>query len=130
LSKKKKNNKPRRWNYKRGTRLQTGPDWIKEYTGKHILSSYCKYYKVSQICGAIELRMLGVDIPESKIEELKKDENLRSIKKAILKKKKKEKKDLESYSIPDSDETFSYIVGYISGGFPYGTTWEEEKLYG
>ena len=25
----------------------------------------------------------------------------------------------------DSDETFAYIAGYTSAGFPYGITWEE-----
>ena len=26
---------------------------------------------------------------------------------------------------PDSDETFAYIAGYTTWGFPYGVTWEE-----
>ncbi len=26
---------------------------------------------------------------------------------------------------PDSDETYAYIAGYTSWGFPYGVTWEE-----
>ncbi len=26
---------------------------------------------------------------------------------------------------PNSDDTFAYIVGYTSWGFPYGVTWEE-----
>ena len=26
---------------------------------------------------------------------------------------------------PDSDDTFAYIAGYTSLGFPYGVTWEE-----
>ena len=25
----------------------------------------------------------------------------------------------------DCDETFYFIAGYTSGGFPYGVTWEE-----
>jgi hypothetical protein len=25
----------------------------------------------------------------------------------------------------DQDEHFAFIVGYTSGGFPYGLTWEE-----
>jgi len=24
----------------------------------------------------------------------------------------------------ESDETYAYIIGYTSGGFPYGVTWE------
>ena len=25
----------------------------------------------------------------------------------------------------DMDDTFAFIAGYTTGGFPYGTTWEE-----
>lgn len=25
----------------------------------------------------------------------------------------------------ESDDTFAFIAGYTSGGFPYGITWEE-----
>ncbi|MGL6106646.1 hypothetical protein [Romboutsia sp.] len=41
------------------------------------------------------------------------------------KKKKNKNKKLEvSYEI-ESDEYYYYIVGYTSGGEPYGITWEE-----
>lgn len=36
---------------------------------------------------------------------------------------KRNKKNTEN--IIESDETFAFIVGYTSGGFPYGITWEE-----
>ena len=40
--------------------------------------------------------------------------------------KEEEKRDLYE----DSDETFTYIAGYTSNGFPFGVTWEEmEKIY-
>lgn len=28
----------------------------------------------------------------------------------------------------EQDENFAYIAGYTSGGFPYGTTWEEQEM--
>lgn len=28
----------------------------------------------------------------------------------------------------EQDENFSFIAGYTSGGFPYGTTWEETDM--
>jgi hypothetical protein len=37
--------------------------------------------------------------------------------------KKQDLDDVDDY--PDSDETFAFIAGYTSGGFPFGTTWEE-----
>ena len=30
--------------------------------------------------------------------------------------------------MPDQDETFFHIVGYTSGGAPYGVTWEEMEI--
>jgi hypothetical protein len=35
------------------------------------------------------------------------------------------KRRLESSQYPEIDETFAFIVGYTSWGFPYGVTWEE-----
>ena len=35
---------------------------------------------------------------------------------------KKQKLALEN---PDQDERFAFIVGYTSGGAPYGITWDE-----
>ena len=31
----------------------------------------------------------------------------------------------EFESVMESDEIFSFIIGYTAGGFPYGVTWEE-----
>lgn len=28
----------------------------------------------------------------------------------------------------EQDENFCFIAGYTSGGFPYGTTWEETDI--
>jgi len=39
-----------------------------------------------------------------------------------MQKKKHEKQKLE---VIEQDEYFYYIVGYTSGGAPYGITWEE-----
>jgi hypothetical protein len=44
-----------------------------------------------------------------------------------MKKARSHKSKLKPYDhiSPDSDETFAFIVGYTSGGFPYGITHEE-----
>lgn len=41
---------------------------------------------------------------------------------------KRNKKNAEN--IIESDETFAFIAGYTSGGFPYGITWEEMEHKG
>lgn len=40
-------------------------------------------------------------------------------------KKSSKKRNQEFDCITESDETFAFIAGYTSGGFPYGVTWEE-----
>lgn len=43
-------------------------------------------------------------------------------------KKKRRKPKEEFYDYPEQDDTYYYIAGYTSGGFPYGLTWEEMGL--
>lgn len=38
---------------------------------------------------------------------------------------KKNKKEESVNAVIESDEQFAFIVGYTSGGAPYGITWEE-----
>lgn len=45
------------------------------------------------------------------------------LKKSIRKKKQEEFGD----GLFESDDTFTFIAGYTSGGAPYGVTWEEMK---
>lgn len=40
-------------------------------------------------------------------------------------KKSFKKRKQEFDDVIESDETFAFIAGYTSGGFPYGVTWEE-----
>lgn len=73
------------------------------------------------------------DISEGKTEEIfakkpkKSEKEKLAIKKQQRKDKKKRlsvKKQNESIQL-DCDDTFAFIVGYTSGGAPYGTTWEQ-----
>ena len=48
-----------------------------------------------------------------------------------MKKKKSRKYEKQlDYEIITQDEYFYFIAGYTSGGFPYGTTWEEAYAEG
>lgn len=43
------------------------------------------------------------------------------------KRNKKRKTNYIDFDEFESDDTFVFIAGYTSGGFPYGITWEEMK---
>ena len=52
----------------------------------------------------------------------------------ILARKKRREEKISGELYPsifseDSDETFSFIAGYTSGGCPYGITWEETENF-
>ena len=40
------------------------------------------------------------------------------------KNKRRKKQNIQDFEI-EQDENFSFIVGYTSGGFPYGNPWAE-----
>ena len=40
------------------------------------------------------------------------------------KSKRRKKRSIQEFEL-EQDENFSFIVGYTSGGFPYGNPWEE-----
>ena len=40
------------------------------------------------------------------------------------KNKRRKKRNIDDFQI-EQDESFSFIAGYTSGGFPYGNPWEE-----
>lgn len=42
--------------------------------------------------------------------------------------KKRRKKKQEAISLPEQDDMFFFIAGYIPGGAPYGVTWEQMGL--
>ncbi len=109
-----------------GICMQSAKHWITTYTGKKIVQGYRKKYGVSLICAANELKLLGIEISDIYISQLKQaEENTRKLNEQ--KASSKRLKELEE-RFPDSNETFYYISGYTSGGAPYGITWEEMGL--
>lgn len=99
----------------RDTRIQSAKQWLKTYTGKNIVRGYCKWFGVDSLAAVIELRQLGVPIAATKEAELRQ--------KAVRQSTAPKVKKVEAN--PDSDDTFAFIAGYTSAGFPYGITWEE-----
>lgn len=107
----------------RENRLRKARTWIKEYPGKNLVKGYAKQYGVDKLCAIKELRMIGVEISEAVETNVR--QSLEALRKGRLTAKLKREKKEEKFRVFDSDENFAFIVGYTSGGFPYGLTHEE-----
>ncbi|MGB9620667.1 MAG: hypothetical protein ACPL7K_09665, partial [Armatimonadota bacterium] len=106
----------------RKQRLQAASEWIKNYAGKDIVRGYRRHFRVDRLCALIEPKACGVPISDERIESARRDlERLDT--------QRVERKTLRALEFgPDQDDNFAYIVGYTSGGAPYGVTWEELDL--
>lgn len=124
MGKKRKKHGPRRKRMNRSARLQSAKStqWVKNYSGKNIVRGYCKWYGVDPLCAVAELRQLGVPITAEREEELRRSVAAQAAARATRRQKRNEK-EWDEYS--ESDDTYAYIAGYTSWGFPYGVTWEE-----
>lgn len=104
----------------RARRLQRAKRWLASYRGKNLVRGYKKWFGVDDVCAVVELRMLGVDIPDVRLEQARRDEQARAAHRA----RRKEKHAL-AQSSGEWDEEFAFIAGYTEGGAPYGITWDE-----
>lgn len=74
---------------------------------------------MDRLCALVELKMCGAPISDERIESARRDLERLGVEKA-------EKKALHALEFgPDQDDNFACIIGYTSGGAPYGVTWEE-----
>ncbi len=108
---------------KREYRLRSAKDWIKTYSGNNVVKGYSKKYSIDKLCAVKELRMIGFEISEEYENQLR--QSLESLKQLRLSLKKKREDELNALCGFESDENFAMILGYTSGGFPYGVTHEE-----
>ncbi len=77
---------------------------------------------MDRLCALIELKACEAPISEERIEAARRDQEWLGAQRA-------ERKALHALEFgPDQDDNFAYIVGYTSGGAPYGVTWEEWDL--
>jgi len=120
----KNNSIPRRKRMNRKARLSSAKNWIKNYTGRHIIKGYARWYKVDLRCAIKELRLNNVKISI---------ENEIAIRKNIDSSAKKSTKSTKVPLLVDyageeyKDGDFAFIAGYTSLGVPYGImNWEEE----
>ncbi len=103
----------------RAARLQSAKHWIPSYTGRDIVRGYRKWYGVDTVCAILELRQLGVGIPESRLLEAKRTEE------TTAQQRRERKSHSEGEPLYDSDENFAFIAGYTANGAPYGIPWDE-----
>ncbi|HEV3052929.1 MAG TPA: hypothetical protein VGX50_21660, partial [Longimicrobium sp.] len=94
--------------------------WLASYRGKDPVRGYRKWFGVDKVCAIVELRMLGVDIPDARLEQARRDQQARATHRA----RQREKYTARS-STREWDDEFAFIAGYTEGGAPYGITWDE-----
>lgn len=121
--KSKQNQPPRRKRMKRPQRLESAKSWLKTYEGNKVIKDYRKRYGVDFECAFTELALLGVPIDPGYKERV-----LQSVaaQAAAARRKKAERRAEQERQLGiESDDHFAFIVGYTSGGAPYGLTWAE-----
>ena len=108
---------------RREYRLRSAKDWINTYLGNNVVKEYSKKYSVDKLCAVKELKMIGFEISEEYETQLR--QSLELLRQLRLSFKKKREDELNASCGYESDEYFAMILGYTSGGFPYGVTHEE-----
>jgi len=110
-------------NIKRDQRLNSARTWIKTISGNNLVKGYSKKYSVDKLCAVKELRMIGIEISEEY--ELQPINSIKAFRQQKLLSKKIKEDELNTMGGFNSDDNFAMIIGYTSGGFPYGVTHEE-----
>lgn len=121
---------------KRGGRLASAKKWLESFEGKNPIRGYSRWYGVDLLCAVAELQMLGVQLDRTHVEQIR--VTMENRKKQAQRRKKQAKRRKEEAAKQSefesnwSDENFSFIAGYTSGGMPFGVPWpedDEEKIW-
>jgi hypothetical protein len=121
--KSKQNQPPRRKRMKRPQRLESARSWLESYMGNKVVKDYRRRYGVDFETAFAELALLGVPIdPDYKERVL---ESVAAQVATARRKKAERRAEQERQLGMESDDHFAFIVGYTSGGAPYGLTWAE-----
>ena len=128
LSKRKKKRRqlgPRRKRMSRERRIRsaTSMKWAEKCPGKDVIKVYAKWFGVDPLCAIHELRMLDVEIDDGREQRVRQSIDAKAKANAARGRAREKKEMKEMYE--GMDDTFAYIAGYTSWGFPYGVTWEE-----
>jgi len=117
--KKKKSLPPRRKRMHRAGRLRSAKKWLVSFEGKNVVRGYAKWFGVDLLCAAKELQLLGVKVDATYLERLRV---------TVQHGRRRNRKAMDDgpSGFGHSDEHFSFIIGYTSGGMPYGVPWPED----
>ena len=106
----------------RSRRLLKGKTWIEKYDGKNVVRGYAKHFHVDLLRAIKELRILGIAVNETYEQAVQQTLSLKGSQKKL---REEQKSIAETNHIGDSDDDFAFIIGYTSGGAPYGVRWED-----
>jgi hypothetical protein len=112
----------RRKRFSREARLHSAKKWIAGYSGRDLVRGYRKWFAVSGVCAVVELRMLGVDIPDWQLEEAHRAERDRAALRAA-------RRGREADLAADADGEFAFVAGFTAGGAAFGITWDEMERH-
>lgn len=101
----------------RKSRLQAAKTWLSKYSGTHPVLGYKKHFGIDILCAIKELKILGHPIDPQYEKSV--------IQTLTHQPKEKKTTNTNDNECLDSDQNFSFIAGYTSGGVPFGLTWEE-----
>jgi hypothetical protein len=126
----KKKHSPKR-TLKKESRLAKARSWLPTYEGTKIVRSYRKKFHVDITSAVRELQELGYDFQPGYVDNLLKSEagRIASLqRKKAERRQEQERQDKGLNDFLEQNETYYYIAGYTSAGFPFGVTWEEMGL--
>jgi hypothetical protein len=125
--KRRRDNTPRRKKLNREGRLRKAKEWIATYTQDRIIKAYARWFGVDWICALDELKLAGVRISYEEEQKILSACDARILQKRREKQLRKAKSNVTSVMNNDENEFgFDIVIGYTSGGFPYGINLEPE----
>lgn len=113
------NSKARRKRWTRAQRLEAAKKWIPTCRDPHLVRRYRKWFGVTDLCAVLELRMLGVDIPDARLDQARRHERDRAVHKAQRKQKRTPPQPL---LFGELEPLYAFLAGYTEGDPPYGTS--------
>ncbi len=117
----------RRTTQPRAIRMQDAKVWLANYEGKNVVRGYAKKYRVDLLQAIQELKQLGVEI-NTEYEQAVRQTVAQRIEQNRI---KKEESKVEYDGLSESqDWDFAFLVGYTSGGAPYGIRWKDMEERG